>query len=89
MHSLQSGERLLMDMPRPSIGPTEVLLATSYSLLSYGNERATRNAASAGLTAKARARPDLVGQIVQKDRKEGRRQDYAPGAGPDADGGGR
>jgi predicted dehydrogenase/threonine dehydrogenase-like Zn-dependent dehydrogenase len=71
VQSVQSGELRLIDVPTPSIGPTEVLVATSHSLLSSGTELAARNLASAGLIAKARARPDLVRQVVQKARTEG------------------
>jgi predicted dehydrogenase/threonine dehydrogenase-like Zn-dependent dehydrogenase len=71
VQSVRSGELRLIEVPTPSIGPTEVLVATSHSLLSSGTERAARNLASAGLIAKARARPDLVRQVVQKARTEG------------------
>ena len=71
MQSVQSGELRLIDVPTPSIGPTEVLVATACSLLSSGTERAARSLASSGLAAKARARPDLVRQMVRKARTEG------------------
>jgi predicted dehydrogenase/threonine dehydrogenase-like Zn-dependent dehydrogenase len=71
VQSVQSGELRLIDVPTPSIGPTEVLVATSHSLLSSGTELAARNLASAGLIGKARARPDLLRQVVQKARTDG------------------
>ena len=71
VQSVDSGELRLVDLPTPTIGPTEVLVATSHSLLSSGTERAARNLASAGLLGKARARPDLVRQVLRKARTEG------------------
>ncbi len=61
----------LIDVPRPSIGATEVLVQTVASALSPGTERAVTRLAQSGLLAKARARPDLVRQVVKKARAEG------------------
>lgn len=61
----------LVEAPRPVIGPTQVLVATSVSVLSAGTERAVRELAGGGLLAKARARPDLVRQMVAKARTDG------------------
>src|SRR5450631_2260999 len=66
-----SGALRVIEVPTPTIGPTEVLVATSFSLLSTGTERAVRNLASAGLLGKARARPDLVRQVLRKARSDG------------------
>lgn len=74
VQSVKSGALRLVEVPAPAIGPTEVLVATGCSLVSSGTERAVRNLASAGLLAKARARPDLVRQVVRKARTEGLRQ---------------
>jgi predicted dehydrogenase/threonine dehydrogenase-like Zn-dependent dehydrogenase len=71
VQSVDSGELRLVDLPTPTIGPTEVLVVTSHSLLSLGTERAARDLASASLLGKARARPDLVRQVVRKTRTEG------------------
>jgi predicted dehydrogenase/NADPH:quinone reductase-like Zn-dependent oxidoreductase len=48
-----------------------LLIATSYSVISAGTERAVRNLASASLLAKARARPELVRQVIRKARTDG------------------
>jgi predicted dehydrogenase/threonine dehydrogenase-like Zn-dependent dehydrogenase len=61
----------LIDVPRPSIGPTEVLVQTVASVISPGTERAVTALAQSNLLAKARARPDLVRQVVKKARTEG------------------
>ena len=71
VQSIRSGELRIVDSPDPMIGPTEVLVATSHSLVSAGTERAVRKLASANLLQKARARPDLVRQVVRKARAEG------------------
>ncbi len=52
-------------------GPTEVLVATVASVISPGTERAVTALAQSSLLAKARARPDLVRQVVSKARSEG------------------
>lgn len=71
VQSVRGGELKVVDVPRPSIGPTEVLVATTRSLLSAGTEKAVRRLASASLLGKARARPDLVRQVVRRARTEG------------------
>ncbi|MFN2607548.1 MAG: bi-domain-containing oxidoreductase [Acidimicrobiales bacterium] len=58
-------------MPAPVIGPTEVLVRTMVSTVSPGTERAVTELAQSSLLAKARARPDLVRQVVRKARTEG------------------
>jgi predicted dehydrogenase/threonine dehydrogenase-like Zn-dependent dehydrogenase len=61
----------VLDVPRPAIGPTEVLVRTMASVISPGTERAVTTLAQSSLLAKARARPDLVRQVVRKARAEG------------------
>ena len=61
----------VLDVPRPSISPTEVLVRTIASVISPGTERAVTSLAQSSLLAKARARPDLVHQAVRKARAEG------------------
>lgn len=61
----------VLDVPRPVISPTEVLVRTLASVISPGTERAVTALARSGLLAKARARPDLVRQVVTKARTEG------------------
>ena len=58
-------------MPRPTAGPTEVLVRTVASVISPGTERAVTALAQASLLAKAQARPDLVRQVVRKAKTEG------------------
>ena len=65
------GPVVVLDVPRPSAGPTEVLVRTLSSVISPGTERALTALAQSSLLTKARARPDLVRQVVRKARVEG------------------
>jgi predicted dehydrogenase/threonine dehydrogenase-like Zn-dependent dehydrogenase len=68
---VSGGPVTLLDVPCPVPEPTEVLVRTISSMISPGTERAVTALAQSGLVAKARARPDLVRQIVKKARTEG------------------
>jgi predicted dehydrogenase/threonine dehydrogenase-like Zn-dependent dehydrogenase len=61
----------VLDVPRPVPDATEVLVRTVASVISPGTERAVTALAQSSLLAKARARPDLVRQVVRKVRDEG------------------
>lgn len=68
---LSGGVVRVVDVPRPTITPTEVLVRTLASVVSPGTERSVTALAQSSLLAKARARPDLVRQVVQKARRDG------------------
>ncbi len=68
---IAGGHVEVLDVPRPTAGPTEVLVRTTASIISSGTERAITALAQSSLLAKARARPDLVRQVVRKARAEG------------------
>ena len=61
----------VIDVPRPVIGSTEVLVQTVASIVSAGTERAVTALAQSSMLTKARARPDLVRQVISKARTEG------------------
>ena len=61
----------VLDVPPPVPDATGVLVRTVASVISPGTERAVTALAQASLLAKARARPDLVRQVVRKARSEG------------------
>jgi predicted dehydrogenase/threonine dehydrogenase-like Zn-dependent dehydrogenase len=65
------GPVTLLDVPCPVPEATEVLVRTVSSVISPGTERAVTALAQSNLLAKARARPDLVRQVVRKARSEG------------------
>ena len=71
VQSVRSGDLKLIDIPTPVIGPTEVLVRTTRSVVSAGTERAVRGLAKASLLGKAKARPDLVKQVVRRARADG------------------
>jgi predicted dehydrogenase/threonine dehydrogenase-like Zn-dependent dehydrogenase len=68
---VRGGPVEILDVPRPVISPTEVLVHTMASVISPGTERAVTELARSSLLAKARARPDLVRQVMRKAQTEG------------------
>ena len=68
---IKGGPVEVLDVPKPTPEPTEVLVRTLASVISSGTERAVTKLAQSSLLAKARARPDLVRQVVRKARTEG------------------
>jgi predicted dehydrogenase/threonine dehydrogenase-like Zn-dependent dehydrogenase len=68
---LAGGPVEVLDVPPPVPAPTEVLVRTIASVISPGTERAVTALAQSSLLAKARARPDLVRQVVRKARTDG------------------
>lgn len=71
VQSVKSGDLKLVEIPTPVIGPTEVLVRVHRSVVSAGTERAVRNLAKASLLGKAKARPDLVKQVISRARADG------------------
>jgi len=71
VQDLRSKGISILDVPVPTPGPGMVLIRTRASLLSVGTERMLVEFASLGLLGKARSRPDLVRQTLQKARREG------------------
>ena len=74
VQSVKDGQLQVVEFPTPMPGPTEVLVATRRSLISAGTENAVRSLASASLLQKAKARPDLVKQVMDKARADGLRR---------------
>ncbi|MFN0073162.1 MAG: bi-domain-containing oxidoreductase [Chloroflexota bacterium] len=69
--SYRSGETRIEDVPVPLCPYGGVLVANAFSLISAGTERTVVETASESLIGKARRRPDLVRQVLDKARKEG------------------
>lgn len=61
----------VVEIPAPTCGPNEVLIANACSLISAGTEKSVVGLAKKSLLAKARARPDHVRRVLQKVRQEG------------------
>jgi predicted dehydrogenase/threonine dehydrogenase-like Zn-dependent dehydrogenase len=68
---INSGESRVMEVPVPGARPGSVVIQLSASLLSAGTERTVVEFAEKSLVQKARARPDLVRQTLDKARREG------------------
>lgn len=71
VQAVNGGPVRVLDVPRPTIGATEVLVRTVATTISPGTERAVTELARASLLEKARARPDLVRQVVRKVQTDG------------------
>ncbi len=59
------------EVPAPQLLPGCVLVRVAASLVSVGTERASAEFAGKGLLAKAKARPDLVRDVLAKLRRDG------------------
>lgn len=71
VQSFKTGKLSVVDVPPPSLRPEGVLVRTAASLVSAGTERMLVEFAEKNLVQKARARPDLVRQVVDKAQREG------------------
>jgi threonine dehydrogenase-like Zn-dependent dehydrogenase len=71
VQDLGGGGTRIIDVPIPTAGRGQVLVRTAFSLLSSGTERMVADFAGRSLAGKARARPDLVRQTLDKARREG------------------
>jgi predicted dehydrogenase/threonine dehydrogenase-like Zn-dependent dehydrogenase len=71
LQNLKTGETLVTEVPRPAPQPGEALVKNSASLVSAGTERMLVEFAGKSLVGKARSRPDLFRQVVDKARREG------------------
>jgi len=65
------GEIAVMDVPVPKLLPGCVLVHIAASLVSAGTERASYEFANKNLLQKAKARPDLVREVIHKVRRDG------------------
>ncbi|MEP6719018.1 MAG: bi-domain-containing oxidoreductase [bacterium] len=71
IQDLRTRELKVADVPPPVVQPGRVLVRTVASLISAGTERATVEMGQRSLFGKARERPDLVKQVIQKAQNEG------------------
>jgi predicted dehydrogenase/threonine dehydrogenase-like Zn-dependent dehydrogenase len=67
----RSAEITVAEVPFPKLLPGCVLVRTAASLVSAGTERASSEFASKNLLQKARMRPDLVREVVNKISRDG------------------
>ncbi len=71
LQNMRDGKTTVVETPVPSPKPGMVLVKTAASLVSAGTERMVVEFAEKSLLGKARSRPDLVRQVVDKARREG------------------
>ena len=71
VQSVRNGAVNVVDVPPPQLAGPGVLVQTAVSLISSGTERAFTEFAKSSALSKARARPDLVKQVLQKVRRDG------------------
>ncbi len=71
LQNLRTGETTVGDVPIPVPKPGTALVKNVASLVSAGTERMVVEFAEKNLVGKARSRPDLVRQAVDKARREG------------------
>lgn len=71
LQNLRTGETLVAEVPVPTVRPGFALVKTAASLVSAGTERMLVEFAEKSLLGKARSRPDLARQVIDKARREG------------------
>src|SRR5690242_11732792 len=71
LQNARSGEIEVADVPSPKLLPGYVLVRIAASLVSPGTERASSEFARKNLFQKAKARPDLVRDVIGKLRRDG------------------
>jgi hypothetical protein len=71
LQNLRDGQTTVVDVPCPSPRSGTALVRTEASLVSAGTERMVVEFAEKNLLGKARSRPDLVRQMLDKARREG------------------
>ncbi len=70
-HTLKDGRIAVADVPVPTLTDKFVLVRTGASVISAGTEKTKIDMGKKGLLQKARARPDLVQQVLKKLRTDG------------------
>jgi predicted dehydrogenase/threonine dehydrogenase-like Zn-dependent dehydrogenase len=71
IQSFKTGQTELEDVPAPVVGKGNLLIQSTYSLVSLGTERMLVEFGKSNLISKARQQPDKVKQVLDKMRSEG------------------
>ena len=71
LQNIKTGKSTVEDVPVPTPRKGQALVKVEASLVSAGTERMVVEFAEKSLVGKARSRPDLVKQVLDKARREG------------------
>jgi len=71
LQNMRDGKAVVEEVPVPTPQADMVLVKTEASLVSAGTERMVVEFAEKSLAGKARSRPDLVRQVIEKAKREG------------------
>lgn len=71
LQNMRDGKAEVVEIPVPVVKPGFVLVRNQVSVVSAGTERMVVSFAEKNLLGKARSRPDLVKQVLEKSRREG------------------
>src|SRR5512141_3040642 len=71
LQNIKTGKSIVEEVPVPTPRAGQALVRVSASLVSAGTERMVVEFAEKSLVGKARSRPDLVKQVIDKARREG------------------
>jgi predicted dehydrogenase len=71
LQNMRDGKTVVEDVPTPEARAGTALVQTAASLVSAGTERMAVEFAEKSLVGKARSRPDLAKQVIEKARREG------------------
>src|ERR1700690_2597503 len=71
LQNMKTGRTAVEEVPTPRPAAGQALVRVSASLISAGTERMVVEFAEKSLLGKARSRPDLVKQVLDKARREG------------------
>jgi hypothetical protein len=71
IQNYRTGELGIFEVPPPICEKNGILIQTTASLVSAGTEKMIIEIAKKSLIGKAKARPDLVRQVINKMKQEG------------------
>lgn len=71
LQNIKEGNAEIVEVPIPAIKPGHILVKNHASVVSSGTERMVVEFAEKNLLMKAKSRPDLVKQVIDKAQREG------------------
>src|SRR6056297_643571 len=71
MQNYKGGDLRVEEVPSPALKSGGVLVRNHNSLISAGTEKSIINLAQSSIISKAKQRPDLVKQVIEKVKQEG------------------